>query len=83
MMYLFISNASCVQYVSKRLCIVRQAGKHPRESSGVKNVLISTGFVVFVKTNSVKLRWEFDSLAVARTGVMKVVNMIIWYCSII
>ena len=56
MMYLFITNASCVQCVNKRLCIVRQAGKHPQESSGVRNALISTGFVVFVKTNSVKLR---------------------------
>ena len=74
-MYLFISNASCVQYVSKRLCIMRQVGKHPRESTGVENALMSTGFVVCVKTNSVKLRWEFDSVAVARTGVMKYVNM--------
>ena len=78
MMYLFISNASCVQCVNKRLCIVRQAEKHPRESSGVKNVLMSTGFVVFVKTNSVKLRWEIGANAVARTGVIKDVNMILW-----
>ena len=48
MMYLFISNASCVQYVSKRLCIMRQVGKHPWESTGVKNALMSTRFVVYV-----------------------------------